>query len=152
MKIYTLKIKQKIKLPISEVFDFFSNPENLELITPTNLRFIIKTAPPIIMKKDLKIDYQLRIRGIPIKWTSLISSYNPPYNFIDEQVVGPYLLWHHTHRFIELDDSTEIIDIVNYSLPFGFIGQLAHFLFVKKDLDNIFEYRKKIISEKLETS
>ena len=147
MKEYTLEVKQFIQLPISEVFDFFSNPNNLELITPNNLKFTIKTESPIVMRLGLTIDYSLRIRGFPVKWTSLISEYNPPYNFIDEQVIGPYSKWHHEHKFIEKDKGTEIIDKIKYSLPFGYIGQLVHILFVKRDLEKKFNYRKKIINQ-----
>ena len=129
------------------VFDFFSNAENLQSITPNNLKFMIKTPLPIIMKEGLIIDYNLRIRGISMNWSSLISTYNPPYNFVDEQIIGPYKMWHHTHTFIEKNKGTYIVDDIRYSLPFGFIGQMAHSLFVRRDLESIFIYRKKSINE-----
>ena len=108
---------------------------------------MIKTPLPIIMKEGLIIDYNLRIRGISMNWSSLISTYNPPYNFVDEQIIGPYKMWHHTHTFIEKNKGTYIVDDIRYSLPFGFIGQMAHSLFVRRDLESIFIYRKKSINE-----
>ena len=137
---------QFIPKPIDEVFSFFSKPENLEQITPKYLHFKIQTPSPIKMEVGSIIDYTIKLRGIPMKWRSIISSYNPPYQFIDEQISGPYSVWHHTHIFKEKDNGTEIEDYVKYKIPLGFLGRITDYLFVKKDLDNIFEYRKEVIN------
>ena len=149
MKYYEFKIIQFINLPIEEVFHYFSNPSNLQKITPKYLNFKIKNQPPFKMNKGQLFEYQLVVRGIPINWTSLISSYDPPYSFIDEQIKGPYSSWHHTHTFKEENGGTAIIDEVKYTLPLGFIGKIINSIWVKKDLDAIFKYRQKIIERTL---
>ena len=152
MKYYELKVKQFIKLPIEEVFNYFSNPANLQKITPTYLNFRIKNQLPLRMNKGQLFEYQLRVRGIPINWKSLISSYNPPYSFVDEQIKGPYSSWHHTHTFKEENGGTSIFDEVKYSLPLGFIGGIINSIWVKRDLDSIFKYRRKMIEKTLKNS
>jgi ligand-binding SRPBCC domain-containing protein len=149
MKYYEFKVKQFIKLPIEEVFNYFSNPSNLQKITPKYLNFKIKNQPPLKMNKGQFFQYQLRVRGIPINWTSLISSYHPPHSFIDEQIKGPYSSWHHTHTFKEENGGTSIFDEVKYSLPLGFIGGIINSIWVKRDLDSIFKYRRKMIEKTL---
>ena len=84
--------------------------------------------------------------GIPVHWRSIITDYDPPYMFIDQQIKGPYTLWHHTHTFSEIEDGVLINDRVVYSIPFGWMGRLLHKFWIKKDLENIFSYRKKIIA------
>ena len=147
MDCYELNIKQFIPEPIEEVFSFFSKPENLKKITPKQLYFTINTPSPIPMKLGQIIDYTIKIKGIPVRWRSLISSYDPPHSFIDEQVKGPYSLWHHTHRFKEENGGTVIFDYVKYKIPFGLVGRIANFIWISKDLKRIFNYRKKIIAE-----
>ena len=151
MKYHEFKEKQFIDLPIEEVFNYFSNPSNLQKITPKYLNFKIKNNPPFIMKKGQLFEYRLRVRGIPITWISLISSYDPPYSFIDEQIKGPYSSWHHTHLFKEENGGTVIIDEVKYTLPLGLIGKIVNLIWVKKDLDKIFQYRQKIIEKTLKS-
>jgi ligand-binding SRPBCC domain-containing protein len=146
---YKFEINQFIPLPIKEVFHYFSNPENLQKITPKYLNFKIKNDPLLEMKKGQIFKYQLRVRGIPINWTSLISSYHPPYSFIDEQIKGPYSSWHHTHTFKEENGGTTIIDEVKYTLPLGFIGKIINSIWVKRDLNSIFKYRQKMIEKTL---
>jgi len=150
-KYYKLKEEQFINLPIEKVFSYFSNPANLQEITPKYLNFNIKTQPPFNMSAGQLFEYRLRVRGIPINWTSLISSYDPPYGFIDEQIKGPYSTWHHTHTFKSQDGGTLIVDEVQYSLPFGFIGRIVHYLWVKRDLAAIFKYRQKVIAKNFES-
>jgi len=151
MKYYDFKIIQFINLPIEEVFHYFSNPSNLQKITPKYLNFKIINHPPFNMNKGQLFEYRLRVRGIPITWTSLISSYHPPYSFIDEQIKGPYSSWHHTHTFKEENGGTTIIDEVKYTLPLGFIGKIINSIWIKKDLDAIFKYRQKIIEKTLKS-
>ena len=130
------------------VFEFFSKPENLEEITPSRLRFTIITPSPIIMEKGSVIDCYIKILGISVHWQTLITSFVPPYRFVDEQIKGPYSLWHHTHTFSEENGGTMIRDEVRYIVPAGFLGQIMNFIWIKKDLDDIFSYRKEVISEK----
>ncbi|MAX10376.1 MAG: CDP-paratose 2-epimerase [Candidatus Marinimicrobia bacterium] len=135
---------------ISDVFDFFSKPENLAKITPSKMRFKILTPVPIEMKEGALIDYTVRVLGFPIRWRTLITKYEPPNIFIDQQLKGPYSLWHHTHTFTKISDSETLIkDIVVYTIPFSFIGRIIHSLYIKRDLDKIFSYRKDKIADLL---
>ena len=100
------------------------------------------------MEKGSVIDYYIKILGILVHWQTLITTFVPPYRFIDEQLKGPYSLWHHTHTFSEENGGTMIRDEVRYIVPAGFLGQIMNFIWIKKDLDDIFAYRKEVISEK----
>jgi len=146
-KEYTLKRTQFIPKTKSEVFNFFKNAENLEKITPEDLNFTILSSLPIIMDEKTLIEYNITLFRVKIYWRTLICEYNPPNNFKDIQLNGPYSLWEHTHRFEECKNGTMMIDDVNYSIPFGIIGRIAHFIWVKKQLNNIFNYRYQIIDE-----
>jgi ligand-binding SRPBCC domain-containing protein len=145
MKIYTLKQKQVLSRPLKEVFAFFARPENLQHITPPELGFQIITPSPIVMDKGSLIDYQIRLSGLPFRWRTLISSYNPPHEFVDEQIKGPYSFWHHRHQFYAEGDETVIEDTVTYTIPFGILGRIVHTLFIRAKLRKIFEYRQAII-------
>ena len=147
MKVYKLKFKQIIHEPLDEVFSFFSKPENLALITPKKLNFKILTPTPIKMKEGQLIDYTIEIFKKEIKWRTIITEYEYPEKFIDQQLKGPYSMWHHTHTFYNHGDYIEMIDEVSYAVPFNIIGQIVNFLFIKKELIGIFEYRKQIINE-----
>jgi ligand-binding SRPBCC domain-containing protein len=145
MKTYELRKEKCINRPLREVFPFFERPENLAKITPPSLGFSVQTPSPIEMKAGAVIDYGIRVIGIPMRWRSLISAYEPPVMFVDEQVIGPYALWHHTHTFREENGATVIEDVVRYALPFGPLGWLAHRLFVRRRLEAIFAYRTNVI-------
>ena len=147
MKVYSLHFKQKINRSLKEVFDFFSKPENLATITPKKLDFTILTPTPIKMMKGQIIDYTIRLIAFKIHWRTLITEYEPPYSFIDQQIKGPYLIWHHEHLFKEVDGSVEIYDNIHYTIPFGILGRLLHRIWIKRDLEKIFLYRKKIIDK-----
>ena len=97
------------------------------------------------MNKGTVIDYTIRLFGIPIHWRTLITKYNPPFEFVDEQIKGPYNFWHHSHKFKKVDGGVEISDRVIYSIPMGIIGRVLHFLWIKRDLEKIFSHRKEII-------
>lgn len=131
---------------ISVVFPFFSDAINLESITPQFLNFKILSTD-LSMRTGLKIDYKLSLFKLPFRWRSLISAWEPPHRFVDEQLKGPYKYWIHEHSFVEIDEGTKIIDYVKYDL-FG--GSLIHDLFVKPNLLKIFEYRSKVIREKFQ--
>ena len=148
MKTYNLEFEQFIDLPIEDVFDFFSKPENLSLITPPRLRFDILTPTPLEMKEGQLIDYSLKILYlIKLHWRTLITDYQKPYKFIDQQIKGPYTLWHHTHIFEEKDGGTLIKDNLKYIIPFGWIGRAIHFIYIKHDINGIFQYRHKILND-----
>ncbi len=149
MSIHVLERQQFVKQPLKEVFDFFSRAENLEKITPPWMRFRILTPLPIPMQAGTLIDYSIRIHGFPLNWRTLIESWAPPYQFVDLQLQGPYTLWHHTHRFKEIDGGTAITDVVRYQLPLGPLGDLVHWLWVRHDVNQIFDYRSKRVPELL---
>lgn len=144
---YILERKQIIQRPREEVFEFFADAGNLERITPPELNFHIITPQPINIKKGTLIDYQLKLRGIPIKWKTEITHWNPPSLFVDTALKSPYKQWIHLHTFEENENGGTIMrDIVRYRLPFEPIGDLAHF-YVKKELKYIFDYRYRVIEE-----
>ena len=101
MTYFMLERTQEFKSPLQDVFDFFAEPYNLERITPEFLKFSIVTSPPIKMEEGTRISYRLKLRGIPVKWTSTIMDWNPPFGFTDEQTKGPYKYWRHEHKFEE---------------------------------------------------
>jgi ligand-binding SRPBCC domain-containing protein len=141
---YSLTTSMVLALPIHEVFDFFGEAANLECITPPELRFRITTPQPIRMREGTLIHYRLRLFGIPIRWKTRISSWEPPHRFVDEQLSGPYRTWIHTHRFTDLGDSTQMDDEVLYDLPLHPIGRCAHPM-VRTELNRIFRYRREAI-------
>jgi len=146
LKLYTFKKEQKISKSIIDVFDFFSKPENLSVITPNKMDFKILTPSPIEMKEGTLIDYTVKIMSFPIRWRTLITKYDPPSMFIDQQLKGPYSMWHHTHLFEKINDNETLIkDIILYAVPFSFIGSITHSLYIKRDLENIFDYRSQEI-------
>lgn len=139
---YTLERTQFLPLSIEQTFAFFEDATNLEAITPDSVHFRIVTPAPIEMQSGTQIDYRLRIAGVPVKWRTLIETYEPPFRFVDTQLKGPYKLWHHTHSFEAVNGGTQMKDVVKYQIGFGPFGRIAHRLFVQKMLDDIFEYRK----------
>ena len=148
MKLYVLKKEQVVSQNISTVFDFFSKPENLSVITPPKMNFKIFTPSPIDMKEGTLIDYTINIMFMPIRWRTLITKYDPPNIFVDQQLSGPYSMWHHTHTFEQLGDNETLIkDEVIYSIPFAFIGSIVRYLYIKGELEKIFTYRNNKIEE-----
>lgn len=152
MKLYTLHREQKFDLSRERLFDFFAKPENLEKITPSSVGFTILTPPPIVMQAGLVLDYTIKLFGLSVHWTTLISSYDPPERFSDVALKGPYAFWHHTHSFVANDDGTTTIhDDIRYAIKFGIFGRIAHSLWVKGELKKIFDYREKIMAKLLPT-
>ena len=147
METHTISRTQVIKRPLKEVFAFFERPENLSLITPPSLGFTILSTQPIEMREGALIEYSIKVHGIPMHWTTMITEYDPPHSFIDVQIKGPYRFWQHTHTFRETEEGTEITDEVRYIIPFGALGRLINGLRIEKDLKIIFDYRKKVIEE-----
>lgn len=139
--------RQWVPRPLDEVFRFFSRPENLGELTPPEMRFEILTPEPLTMRPGALIDYGIRLGPLPMRWSSLITEYDPPHGFVDAQLRGPYDLWHHRHAFMQKDGVTEIRDTVHYRLPFGPLGNLAHALVVRRQLAGIFAYRRRRVEE-----
>ena len=133
-----------VDAPIDKVFEFFSNPANLEQITPPWLKFKMMQPQHLSIAPGTIIDYRLRLHGIPITWQSEITEWNPPYHFTDVQKKGPYRHWAHTHEFNEAGTGTFIRDSVDYKVPGGYIVDR---LFVRKDIERIFTYRKSKLRE-----
>ena len=144
---FQLEREQWIDRPLDEVFAFFSDPSNLEELTPPWMRFRITDYPESDLSSGSKIHYKLRVRGIPLRWTSLISRWEPPFAFVDEQVRGPYSSWVHTHTFAEKDGGTLVCDHVEYSV-LG--GRLVNSLLVRRDLERIFDFRARSLSGALQ--
>lgn len=140
-----LKSSQKLPLSQEECWNFFSSPLNLKIITPEHLGFAITNDPlQDHMYPGQIISYTIRpILNIPMEWVTEITQVQAPHYFIDEQRIGPYKFWHHEHRFIPVKNGVEMIDLVYYQMPFGFIGKFIHFIKIKKELEYIFAYRKK---------
>ena len=138
-------------MPPGQAFDFYGDALNLEPLTPPWLHFEVTTPMPIEMGAGTLLDYRLRLHGAPIRWRTEIQTWEPPTGFVDTQVRGPYRLWEHTHTFEPLGDggATLIRDRVRYALPFGPLGALAHTLFVRRDLQRIFDYRQQAVAERL---
>lgn len=130
-------------LPLEVVFEFFSDAVNLERITPPELNFHIITPQPIEIEQGTLIDYTLKIRGLSVKWRTRITVWNPPFEFVDEQIRGPYKQWIHRHTFMEIEKNKTLIeDEVKYRLPVEPFGDVIHFL-IRKELDYIFDCRQK---------
>jgi ligand-binding SRPBCC domain-containing protein len=141
----TFESEQLVAASLPEVFAFFSQARNLEKLTPPWLRFEVLSPEPIEMRIGTLIDYRLRVRGVPMRWTSLIEDWVAQRRFIDRQVRGPYRLWHHTHEFAAHPDGTIVRDRVRYELPFGLIGEAAHAAFLRRDVERIFDYRQRAV-------
>lgn len=146
-KEYLLERTQVIRRPLAEVFPFFADAANLEIITPPWLGFRILTPGPIEIQSGTLIDYRIALCGVPLKWRTRIESFETPVRFVDTQVWGPYDFWHHTHEFSEIPEGTRMVDRVRYRIPWGPIGELARWLFVDRQLKMIFDYRYAKIEE-----
>jgi hypothetical protein len=139
---FTLETELKLPVPLDTLFPFFSNARNLERLTPAFLRFEVLTPDPIELGAGTLVDYKLRIRGIPIRWQSEITSWEPPYRFVDEQRRGPYRAWIHEHAFEEVHGETVARDRVRYD-HLG--GRLVNRFIVGPDVRRIFDYRTKVL-------
>lgn len=136
---------QWVPRPVSEVFPFFARPENLAVLTPPDLGFEFLTPSPIPMAAGSVIDYRVRPFGIPLRWRTVIESYDPPRAFADRQARGPYALWHHTHSFEPERGGTRMTDVVRFRLPLGALGALASPV-VDRELARIFDFRERAVA------
>ncbi len=146
MKTHLLEREQRVAAPLERVFAFFSDAANLEALTPPWLRFRIVTPTPIEMRPGATIEYRIDWHALPIRWQTEITEWSPPRQFVDVQVHGPYRHWHHTHKFASVDGGTIVGDRVQYALPLGVLGRLAHRLAVRRDVERVFDYRAERIA------
>lgn len=141
---HELRTKTELPLPLDEVFPFFAAAENLERITPPELAFRIVTPPPVAIREGTRIDYRLRLFGVPFSWRTVIEDWSPPHAFTDRQESGPYHTWIHAHEFLEVEGGTHMTDRVVFRLPLGALGAAA-LPVVRIQLRRIFGYRARAI-------
>jgi ligand-binding SRPBCC domain-containing protein len=140
-----LEAVQWVPRPIAEVFPFFADPHNLERITPAFLGFRILSMSTPAIEAGTLLKYRMRLRGVPVGWTTLIQDWDPPRGFRDVQLAGPYRLWDHTHRFAARDGGTLLNDIVRYRTPLDFLRRTPVLSWVDRDVAGIFRYRQEVI-------
>ncbi|MEE1945439.1 SRPBCC family protein [Pedobacter sp. KR3-3] len=150
MKSYQLTFKQRFPISLENAWDFFSSPMNLAQITPSDMAFIVtsKQDPDEKMYAGMIITYKVSpLLGIKLNWMTEITQVAQEKYFIDEQRFGPFKFWHHQHHFRAIPNGVEMTDILTYGLPLGIFGQMAHGLFVRKRLKEIFDFRKAKTTE-----
>lgn len=148
MGAHRLERTQLIPRPVAEVFPFFADAGNLARITPAWLGFELLTPRPIVMEVGARIDYRIRLLfGIPARWRTRIDAWEPGVRFVDTQERGPYRLWRHLHEFTPVDGGTLMRDVVDHDVGRGLAGALAWRVYVRRALDEIFDHRRRVISE-----
>ena len=146
MKPHLVNIKTTIDKPLKEVFSFFSNAENLNLLTPPEVNFKILTPLPIIIEQGSLVDYRIKLSGITFYWRTEIIVWEPPFRFVDVQKKGPYQLWKHEHCFEEVQGKTIMTDLVEYLAPGWIFEPIINALYVDRKIRKIFEYRSTQIT------
>ncbi len=148
MKVYTLERKTILNTTLDKAWDYFSRPENLDEITPDDMRFkILTNVSGKKMHAGMIINYKIQPAPfMSFGWTTEISQSEDKHFFVDEQRFGPYAFWHHQHIFEDKGDHVIMTDIVNYAMPFGMLGRMVHALWVKNKLQGIFDYRTTVIN------
>lgn len=144
VKRFWLTREQLVARSVEETFAFFADPQNLNAITPAWLQFEILGTPSDLFA-GAELRYKLRWRELPLRWTAEISVWNPPHQFVDTQIHGPYSLWRHTHQFRSSGCDTLVSDTVEYAIPFGILGNLLHAVMIRRDLERIFDFRARQI-------
>jgi len=148
MGFFQFKRTQTINRPITEIWDFISSPNNLKTITPDYMGFDITSESPEKMYEGLIISYKVSpMLGIKTTWVTEITHIKEHEYFVDEQRVGPYKIWHHQHHLEKTENGTLMTDIVSYQPPFGFLGDIANSIIIKSKLNEIFNYRTKVLEE-----
>jgi hypothetical protein len=142
---HVLEREQLVRRPLGEVFAFFADAANLERLTPPRLRFKILTPLPIAMKAGALIDYELRLFAVPFRWRTLIETFEPMRRFSDVQLRGPYRTWNHLHEFEAVAGGTRMRDRVEYEIPLGPLGEIARSVFVTRQVESIFDFRRQQI-------
>jgi len=152
MSVYSLKRVQRLPITVETAWDFFSNPMNLKEITPAKMGFQVTSDPEFSARKMYAgqiITYTVKpLLGIPLFWMTEITHVQDGQFFVDEQRVGPYALWHHQHHFKAVPGGVEMTDLVHYKVPFGILGDFANWLFVRGQLEGIFNHRYEILEER----
>lgn len=149
MSVHILNAAQKLPISIDEAWDFFSSPHNLKEITPPYMGFIIQSGADTKMYNGQLISYKVSpVLGIPLTWVTRIEDVNSPFSFVDTQLKGPYQLWRHKHTFMPIAGGVLMTDHIEYQLPLGFLGDIAHLIFVRRQLEGIFSYRKQVLEER----
>ncbi|HVN05151.1 MAG TPA: SRPBCC family protein [Bryobacteraceae bacterium] len=147
MKTYRLETSISVAVSLKEAFAFFEDPRNLARLTPPWLNFRITSPGEIQMRKGAEIRYRIRWLGLPLNWKTVITEYEPPFFFVDEQAAGPYAFWRHRHTFKPTEYGALVSDRVDYALPLGPLGRLMHGLVAERQLQEIFAYRQKMLAE-----
>lgn len=148
MRLYTLHTRQKLPVSVAEAWSFFSDPSNLNTITPEDMKFQTLSGDDRKMFSGQIIHYKISpFSGITLQWVTEITHMESHSFFVDEQRFGPYKFWHHKHFFREIEGGTEMEDLIHYQVPFGFIGTLFHPFLVRPKLKAIFDYRKKKLEQ-----
>jgi ligand-binding SRPBCC domain-containing protein len=145
-RLHTLTMRQWLPPSPEELFPFYADATNLERITPAILRFRVVSPTPVDMREGARIDYRLRLRGVPVGWRTAITWWDPPHGFRDEQLRGPYVLWRHTHTFEPSQGGTMTTDRVQYIVPGGPLAPLIHRVAVRDDVQSIFRFRAEALS------
>jgi ligand-binding SRPBCC domain-containing protein len=145
---YTLKRTQRLPIDLDQAWDFFSSPHNLQDITPAYMNFQILSDQERMYAGQIIRYHVSPILGIPLFWMTEITHVKDKQYFVDEQRFGPYALWHHKHFFKAIPGGIEMTDLLDYKLPLGFLGNIAHALFVRRQIESIFEYRNKVLTER----
>ena len=144
---------QRLHLPLDAAWQFFSNPENLNEITPPELRFKILSGADRPLEDGQIIVYKIRLAPLVWKtWITEIKAVDPGNSFVDEQRIGPYKFWHHHHKLQASGEDTIVHDQIHYQLGFGLAGNLVHALYVRKQLAQIFEYRRLVLDNRFNVS
>ena len=149
MNVHLLEREQRVARPLAEVFEFFARASNLERITPPWLSFRLAGEQASELRPATLLEYRLRVHVIPLRWVAQIELWEPGRAFVDRQVRGPYRLWHRRHEFAPIGRDTIVRDRVHYALPASRIGELAHALFVRRDLEQIFDFRRQAVARLL---
>ncbi|CAN5503755.1 SRPBCC family protein [soil metagenome] len=149
-KVYSIKTVQRMPVEIDTAWNFFSKPDNLKDITPENLGFkVISKYHGVDMYAGQIIEYIVKpVLGIPLYWMTEITHVQDKKYFVDEQRYGPYSMWHHQHHFKVIEGGVEMTDIVHYKIPFWFVGDIGHTVFVRSQLRKIFEFRYEVVEKR----
>lgn len=147
--IHVLRHEQKLPISLEEAWAFFSNPRNLDAITPDDMGFRIETCHSEEMHEGQIITYRIRVApGVRLSWVTEIKSVEPGRSFVDEQRFGPYKFWHHRHTFEEIEGGVSTEDLVHYAVPFGILGEPARRILVAPRLRAIFDFRRRALEKR----
>lgn len=149
MKTYFYRAQQLLQTDMASAWDFFSSAKNLAVITPPEMAFkILSTLNEKEIYSGMRIQYTVKpLLGISLHWETEIVQVDKPNRFTDRQIKGPYRLWEHEHTFIQQDNAVLMLDVVKYALPLGWAGRVVHALIVRKKIEEIFVFRRKILQQ-----